>query len=93
MTGGDSAGSIDSVLVDQLQWLQSWTADVAVQDQDVQCQQLASTCHSLQGDLAARALESLESGPQTGHQALAGLPSMQTPAMLIGAVQLGALKL
>ncbi len=87
------AGSLDLVLVDQLQWLQSWTAEVAVHDVDVQCQHLASACQNLQGDLAARALQSLESGSQAAQQRLSGLPNMQSPAMLIDAVHLGALKL
>ncbi|DBA73958.1 hypothetical protein WJX77_002142 [Trebouxia sp. C0004] len=87
------AGSLDLILVDQLQWLQSWTADVAVHDVDVQCQQLAAACQNLQGDLAARALQSLENGSQPAQQGLPGLPSMQNPAMLINAVHLGALKL
>ncbi len=87
------AGSIDSILVDQLQWLQSWTSDVAVRDVDIQCQQLSSACQNLQGDLAARALQNLENGPQAAQQGLPGLPNMQSPSMLIGAVQLGALKL
>ncbi len=87
------AGSLDLILVDQLQWLQSWTADVAAHDVDVQCQQLASACQNLQGDLAARALQSLENGLQPAQQGLPGLPNMQSPAMLIYAVHLGALKL
>ena len=93
MTGSIQAGSIDSVVVDQLQWLQEWAADTASNDVDVQCQQLASACGNLQGSLAARALESLEPGSQTVQQNLPGLPNMQTPAMLLDAVQLGALKL
>jgi hypothetical protein len=87
------AGSLDLILVDQLQWLQSWTLEVAVHDVDVQCQQLASACQNLQGDLAARALQSLENGSQPAQQGLPGLPNMQSPAMLIDAVHFGALKL
>ena len=93
MTGGTRAGSIDSVLMEQLQWLQSWAADAASNDVDVQCQQLASACGNLQGGLAAQALESLEAGSQNVQQSLPGLPNMQSPAMLIDAVQLGTLKL
>jgi len=66
---------------------------VAVHDIDVQCQQLASACQNLQGDLAARALQSLENGSQPAQQGLPGLPNMHSPAMLIDAVHLGALKL
>lgn len=87
------AGSIDSVLMEQLQWLQCWAAETASTDVDVQCQQLASACCNLQGGLAEQALESLEAGPQNVHQSLPGLPNMQSPAMLIDAVQLGTLQL
>lgn len=90
---GSQAGSVDLVLVDQLQWLQFWTADISEHDVDAQCQQLASVCQSLQGDLAARALQSLETGSPSPQQTLPGLPNMQSPAMLIDAVQLGALRL
>ena len=93
MSGSNRAGSIDSVLTDQLQWLQSWAAATASNDVDNQCQQLASACGNLQGDLAARALESLENGSQSVQQSLPGLPNMQSPAMLIDAVQLGVLRL
>lgn len=93
MSGSSRAGSIDSVLVDSLQWLQSWAAETASNDVDVQCQQLASACGNLQGDLAAKALESLENGSQGMQQGLPGLPNMQSPAMLIDAVQLGTLRL
>ncbi|DBA83099.1 TPA: hypothetical protein ACH3X2_006627 [Trebouxia sp. C0005] len=89
----NQAGSLDLILVDQLQWLQSWTAEVAVHDVDVQCQQLASACQNLQGDLAARALQSLENGSQPAQQGLPGLPHMQSPAVLIDTVQLRGLKL
>ena len=93
MAGSSHAGSIDSVLMEQLQWLQSWAAESAAKDIDVQCQQLASACNNLQGDLAARALESVNAGSGTVEQGLPGLPNMQSPAMLLDAVQLGALKL
>lgn len=92
MTGSLQAGSIDSVLMEQLQWLQHWAADTASNDVDAQCQQLASACGNLQGGLAASALETLEAGSQNVHQGLPGLPNMQSPAMLIGAVQLGTIK-
>lgn len=87
------SGSIDSVLMEQLQWLQGWAAETASSDVDVQCQQLASACRNLQGGLAEQALESLEAGLQNVQQSLPGLPNMQSPAMLIDAVQLGTLKL
>ena len=93
MTGSSQPGSIDSVLMEQLQWLQAWAAETASSDVDVQCQQLASACGNLQGGLAAQALESLEAGSQNVQQSLPGLPNMQSPAMLIDAVQLGTLKL
>ena len=93
MTGATQPGSIDSVLMEQLQWLQSWAADTASTDVDVQCQQFASACANLQAGLAAKALESLEAGPQSVQQSLQGLPNMQSPAMLIDAVQLGTLSL
>lgn len=93
MTCSTQVGSIDSVLMEQLQWLQSWAAETASNDVDVQCQQLASACGNLQGNLAAQALESLQAGSQNVQQSLPGLPNMQSPAMLIDAVQLGTLKL
>ena len=86
------SGSIDAVLMEQLQWLQGWAAETASSDADVQCQQLASACHNLQGGLAQQALESLEAGPQNVQQSLPGLPNMQSPAVLIDAVQLGSLR-
>ena len=93
MTHSTQPGSVDSVLMEQLQWLQSWAADTASSDVDVQCQQLASACGNLQGGLAAKALESLEAGSQNIRQSLPGLPNMQSPAMLVDAVQFGTLKL
>ena len=84
----------DAILVEQLQWLQAWVTDVAVQDVDMQCQQLASACQNLQGSLAARALEALEQGPpgNSPGQSL-HLPNMQSPAMLVGAFQSGCVSI
>ena len=81
-------GSIDSVLVGQLEWLQAWTFEVMTQDADDQCRQLASTCQNLQGGLAAMALETLEAQP-VASQGLPGLPNMNSPAGLLAAVQSG----
>ena len=92
MAAGSSEASSDAILVDQLQWLQSWVQHVAAQDVDVQCKQLAVACQNLQGSLAAKALEALENGPPMGSsalQSLQGLPNMQNPATLVGAFQSG----
>lgn len=95
MGSGGGSLSTDAVLVEQLQWLQAWVTEVASQDVDMQCQQLASACQNLQGSLATKALEALEkdsSGNQTG-QDLNVLPIMQSPALLMGAFQAGSVSI
>ena len=95
MATGNVTIDSDAILVEQLQWLQAWVTDVAVQDVDMQCQQLASACQNLQGSLAARALEALEQGPpgNSPGQSLHDLPNMQSPAMLVGAFQSGCVSI
>ena len=93
MATGSVPVSADAILVDQLQWLQAWVTDVAAQDDDMQCQQLASACQNLQGSLAGRALQALANAPSSSssEKLLQGLPNMQSPAVLVDAFQSGGI--
>lgn len=95
MTTSNVMVSADAVLVDQLQWVQAWVTDVAVQDVDMQCQQLAAACQNLQGSLAAKALEALASHSSQGvtDKNPFDLPNMQSPSLLVDAFQSGFVSL
>lgn len=61
---GRQSDAQDQVLVERLQWLMSWTQQVAVSDVDQHCKMLAAGCVAWHVELAEGAMAVLEHLPE-----------------------------
>ena len=93
MTSAPAGDMQEGQLVTALQWVHAWTADAAHSDPDPQCQATAAACASLQGDLADKALQMLESSGLPQEPKPTELACMRSPDLLISAMQGPALTL